>query len=61
MKIEITEDKSNKMISIYVLDKCLFEGNYWDFDRSGKGFKKLFESAGIKVEIEEKPYEEWYD
>ena len=61
MKIKITEDRSSEMLRIECGDKCLFEGNYWDFDRCGKSFKELFENMGLQVELEEKDYDFWYE
>ena len=46
--------KSEEMIQIINQDgKVVFGGNYWDFDRSPQGFKRLFESLGIKVSMDD--------
>lgn len=58
--IKITEDIYSEMLRIEYKDECIFEGNYSDFDRSGEGFKKLFKSMKLKVEIVNKDYDEWY-
>lgn len=45
---------SEEMIQIINQDgKVVFGGNYWDFDRSPKGFKRLFESLGLKVSMDD--------
>lgn len=41
--------------------KHLFEGNYGDFDFCGKNVQKLFKEAGLKTELIDLPYDEWYD
>ena len=61
MEIVITQDTSCEMLKIETSDgKYLFEGNEWDFNRSGDSFKKLFEDAGLKVKLIEKNYSDWY-
>ena len=60
-KVVITEDSSSEMLRITVGKKCLFEGNYWDFNRDGGSFKELFEAVGAEVELTEKDYDEWYE
>jgi hypothetical protein len=60
-KVLITEDRSSEMLKIVKEDGTfLFEGNYWDFNRDGGSFKKLFEAVGVEVELTEKDYDEWY-
>ena len=61
MKVKITEDSSSEMLKIETETHCLFEGNYWDFDRCGAAFKEMLESVGCDVEIIEKDYDEWYE
>jgi hypothetical protein len=56
-KVVITEDSSSEMLRITVGDECLFEGNYWDFNRDGTTFKRLFKSIGAEVELVEKDYD----
>lgn len=58
--IKITEDSNSEMLRIEINNKCIFEGNYWDFDRSGNGFKKMLEKIGYNVQLIEKDYDEWY-
>jgi len=61
MKIFITEDTDSEMIRIVTEEgKHLFEGNYWDFDFCGKNIQKLLKNAGLKVELTELNYDEWY-
>jgi len=60
VKIKITEDSESEMLKIETETECLFEGNYWDFNRGGSSFKEFFESMGIEVELEEKEYNKWY-
>jgi hypothetical protein len=60
IKIKITEDRGTEMLRIETETKCLFEGNYWDFDRCGSAFKELLESVGADVKLEEKDYNTWY-
>lgn len=60
--IKILNDEESEMIRIIDAEgKVVFEGNHWDFDRTGWDFGDLFGSLGLEVELEEKPYEEWYD
>lgn len=59
--IKITEDKNSEMLRIEFNDKCLFEGNYWDFDVSGKKFAEIFKKCKLKVEILNRDYDEWYE
>lgn len=59
--IKITEDIYSEMLRIEYKDECIFEGNSYDFDRSGEGFKKLFKRMKLKVETVDKDYDEWYD
>lgn len=57
--IKITEDSTTEMLRIEIDNECIFEGNYWDFDRSGDGFKKILDKIGCNVELVEKDYNEW--
>ena len=51
-KIIIKDNIYTEMLSISKEDgECLFHGNYWDFDRSGLGFKKLLEELGHEVKL----------
>ena len=59
--IKITEDPHSEMLRIEYKDKCVFEGNYWDFSVDGEGFKNLFKAMKIEVDIDYKDYEEWYE
>lgn len=62
MKIFITEDTDSEIIKLVTEEgKHLFEGNYWDFDFSGKSLLSLLKNAGLKVELTDLPYDEWYD
>lgn len=62
MKIFIKEDTDSEMIQILTdEDICLFEGNYWDFDFSGKSVENLFKKVGLKVELTDLPYDKWYE
>ena len=50
----IRYSESEEMIQIINKDgKVVFGGNYWDFDRSPKSFKRLFESLGINVTMDD--------
>jgi hypothetical protein len=60
-RVIITEDSDSEMLRIETETHCLFEGNYWDFNRSGSTFKELLEDVGCDVVINEKDYDEWYD
>lgn len=60
MKVKITEDSSSEMLKIETDTECLFEGNYWDFTRSGSSFKEMLEAVGAEVELTEKDYNDWY-
>ncbi len=57
--IKIIEDSNNEMLKIEINGKCIFEGNYCDFDRSGSAFKDLFERIEFSVKLIEKNYDEW--
>jgi len=61
-KIIIKEDTSCDMLTIELKNesenKCLFHGNYWDFNRDGEEFKRLFEAIGLEVEYIEESCEE---
>lgn len=35
-------------------DKCLFYGNYWDFDKSPTGIAEFLKKIGLKVKIDKK-------
>lgn len=59
-EIKIIEDSESEMLQMTIEDECIFEGNYWDFDRSGENFRRLFEYLGFKVSLEEKDYDTWY-
>jgi hypothetical protein len=62
IKVIITEDSSSEMLQMKTSDdKCLFEGNYWDFITDSNTFKILFEKLGIECNLVEKPYDEWYE
>ncbi len=50
----IKYSESEEMIQIINKDgKVVFGGNYWDFNRSPEGFKRLFESLGINVTMDD--------
>jgi len=50
----IRYSESEEMIQIINKDgKVVFGGNYWDFNRSPEGFKRLFESLGINVTMDD--------
>lgn len=50
----IKYSESEEMIQIINQDgKVVFGGNYWDFDSSPEGFKRLFESLGLKVSMDD--------
>jgi len=45
---------SEEMIQIINQDgKVVFGGNYWDFNRNPESFKRLFESLGLKVSMDD--------
>jgi len=50
----IRYSESEEMIQIINKDgKVVFGGNYWDFNRSPNGFKRLFESLGLNVTMDD--------
>jgi hypothetical protein len=52
--VGIRYSESEEMIQIINKDgKVVFGGNYWDFDRSPEGFKRLFESLGLNVTMDD--------
>jgi hypothetical protein len=56
-KITITDDKSNEMLTIKTAEgEVLFDGNYWDFDRSGEFIKDLLTKMGVDVTLSTKTY-----
>ena len=57
-QVLIEDDTDNAMMSISFNGECLFDGNYWDFDHSSDGLKKLLEQMGLAVTIEETTLEE---
>lgn len=59
--VKITYNESADMMRIEYRDKCIFHGNYWDFDDSPHGLKKLFEQLGLDVELTESVNDELED
>lgn len=50
----ISYNQSEEMIQITNKDgEVVFGGNYWDFDESPEGLKKLFEALGLQVSIDD--------
>lgn len=58
--IKITEDLESDMLRIEYNNKCIFEGNFTDFNRSGEGFKNLFRRMDLDVEVIQEVYDNWY-
>jgi hypothetical protein len=54
--IKILVEKNTKLMKINKGDKCLFFGNYWDFETSPERFEELFKDLNFNVEIEEKTH-----
>lgn len=53
-KVKIEFKPSHEMM--YIADqqgKWVFNGNYWDFDRSPDALKKFLESLGLQVELQQ--------
>lgn len=50
-EIVIEYDESCEMIKILQNKIVLVGGNYWDFDRSPKGFQDLFSKLGFNVTL----------
>jgi len=61
MNIKITEDTDSEMTKIERDGECVFEGNYWDLNTDGGSLECLFGKMGLKVELIEKDYEDWYE
>ena len=47
IKIEFCPE--TEMLTIIYGEKIIFDGNYWDFDRSPNNFKKFLEDLDFKV------------
>lgn len=51
--ITISYNDNEEMMEITYNDRTIFYGNYWDFDDSPHGLKKLFEKLDLDVQLSE--------
>lgn len=58
MNSTVTIDYDTEMLRIVIEEKCIFEGNFWDFDRPEDILKIL--KTTTNVELIEKEYDFWY-
>jgi len=58
--IDIIYDSKCEMMRICKDGKCIFEGNFWDFDRNPKGIQEFINNLGLQNKIEELNYDKWY-
>ena len=51
INVDIRYNNDCEMMEIINDEKCIFFGNYDDFDRQSKGLKEFLELLGLKVNI----------